>query len=266
MFNYPKLILFSNKDIAGGNIAKLIIEKFGFQEVEKEEKWARKDILISKVNEEILYLEEISPEIKPEICIVASRHSSKLGKPSLTAHSPGNFSKAKFGGRGRKLGIAPAFYLREALLSLEKNGKNMGYEISFEVTHHGPTQLRFPILFAEVGSTEKEWNDLKAIETVATTIFDILTNEPEKSIAAIGLGGGHYCRKFSKLAKEFALGHICPKYNLPNLDAHMLKEMISQTKPKPTYALVEKKGLGKEKQRILNLLEKTTEELEIKLV
>jgi hypothetical protein len=37
----------------------------------------------------------------------------------------------------------------------------------------------------------------------------------------------------------------------------MVKQMISKTVPKPEYALVEKKGLGGEKDRIRKLLSET---------
>jgi D-aminoacyl-tRNA deacylase len=281
MFNFvtqpkvlKKLILFSELDIAGTNMANIFIRNFEFQEIEGKEKgkWVKNDVLLAKIkNKEILYLEkfeDFDEAFQPEICIVASRHSSQTGKPSLTAHSPGNFSIAKFGGNDKSLGIAPALYLREALIGLSKNGKNLGnYEMSLESTHHGPTQLPFPLLFLEIGSTEREWNDMKACNVVAKTIHETITKKPKQLPVAIGFGGGHYCRKFSEIimGEEFAIGHICPKYNLSNLDDDMLKKMISQTEPKPTYALVEKKGMGTEKRRILHLLEDETE-LKIKFV
>lgn len=274
-----KLILFSDKDIAGKNIGKILIENFGFKEL-GEKRHKKDDILLIEIEGEILNLEKI--EIKgekenfepsPEICIVASRHSSVSGRPSLTTHSPGNFSIAEFGGEDRELAIAPALYLRETLISLQRNAKNFllddYYEISLEVTHHGPTQLNFPILFVEIGSTKKEWNDQKACEIVATTIHDVLTKEPEKVLSAVGFGGGHYCKKFSKLIEKVALGHICPKYNLPNIDDEMLKKMILKTIPEPSYALLEKKGMSsEERKKILDImmLKKISKELEIKFV
>lgn len=266
MYQKPKkLILFSAKDLAGVNIARILRENYKFQEL-TDGRWQEGNILLAEVKGEVVYLDKFE-EFKPEICVVASRHSSKTGAPCLTAHSPGNFAEAKLGGKDRELAIAPAGYLRGTLLALKSNGKNLkGYDISLEATHHGPTALKFPLLFVEVGATKKEWSDERACRVVATTIYEILHKKPPEGIKiAIGFGGGHYCRKFSqdKVLDKFALGHICPKYNLHHLDEGIIKKMILRTEPQPRYALVEKKGLGSEKHRILDLLKKTELELEI---
>jgi len=228
------VVLFSAGDLAGRNIADYLKNAI-------------------EIPSSILYLKEL--EINSSLAIVASRHASESGTPTLTCHSPGNFGSAEAGGSPRELGIAPALYLRGTLLNLRKNPP-AGYEVSLEATHHGPSGLNFPIMFIEVGSTEKEWGDLNSCHFVAKVIMRILNSDPVGIPPAIGFGGGHYCRKFSKV-EEFAIGHICPKYNLPNLDDEMLKQMIEKTVPEPEFALVEKKGLGSEKRRILSMLEGT---------
>ncbi len=256
-----KLILFSKKDIAGSNIAKILIEKYAFENVDNTTH-KRGDILIKSIENEVVHLQEF--ELKPDICIVASRHKSESGMVCLTTHTPGNFSEAEFGGEDRKLGISPALYLQSALKNLKKR-KSVAEncEICFESTHHGPTKLEFPIMFIEVGSTVENWNNLAMCKIAADAIYETLTQEPEKKEVAIGFGGGHYCRKFSEI-ENFALGHICPKYALDKIDEPMIREMIEKTEPKPTHALVEKKGMGTEKQRILELLKKT--ELKTELI
>ncbi|MCG2783360.1 MAG: D-aminoacyl-tRNA deacylase, partial [Candidatus Altiarchaeales archaeon] len=125
------VVLFSAKDAAGRNI----VSRLG---------------KVIKLSDSALYLQKL--ETSPSFAIVASRHSSKSGTPTLTCHSTGNFGPAEAGGNPRELGIAPALYLRQALLNLKKNPP-AGYEISLEVTHHGPSSLPFPIMFVEVGST-----------------------------------------------------------------------------------------------------------------
>ncbi len=242
-----KVVLFYNKDLAGRNIVKILKTRNGGVEI------------IESKNE-ILYMKGL--EIKPDVCIVASRHKSESGIPVLTAHAPGNFGRADLGGNAGELSIAPALYLRAALIYLkkEKEGGGLPYEVSLEATHHGPTSLEFPIMFVEIGSSEREWEDISACRAVAEVINKLVRSELEKMPTAIAFGGGHYCRKFSQL-EEYAIGHICPRYNLYNLDSLMIEQMVSKTIPKPEIALVEKKGMGKEKQRVLELLEKT--ELEI---
>jgi D-aminoacyl-tRNA deacylase len=173
----------------------------------------------------------------------------------LTIHSPGNFGPAGAGGNELELGIAPALYLREGLRRLQEHTIDL-FEVCFEATHHGPTSFPFPVVFVEVGSTEKEWDNLDACNAVAETINLLFTAEPENTPSAIGFGGGHYAKKFSQ-AGEYAVGHICPKYNLINLDFKMIEQMIEKTTPKPSIALVEKKGLGKEKEKVVTLLKET---------
>ena len=119
------------------------------------------------------------------------------------------------------------------------------------------------MIFVEVGSTEREWNDLVACRAVANTIEDLMKMEPERFPVAIGFGGGHYCRKFSQV-RDYAVGHICPRYNLHNLDKEMVEQMISKTMPIPEFALVEKKGMGREKGRILEILKET--ELDVVMI
>lgn len=245
-----KIVLYYLGDAAGGNIARILEEDKGVDSIRSEES--------------ILYLEKLGG-IEADVCIVASKHASGSGKPSLTCHSPGNFGSADMGGRDRTLAISPALYLRHALISMKEIGgeRKPRYEVSFEATHHGPTELVFPVIFVEVGSTQKEWGDLGACAVAADVIADLVQGEPEDAPVAVGFGGGHYCRKFSGI-EDYAIGHICPKYNLCNLDEKLIKEMISKTTPEPEYALIEWKGMGGEKSRILKLLNETG--LEIKRI
>lgn len=72
----------------------------------------------------------------------------------------------------------------------------------------------------------------------------------------IGLGGNHYGSKFNKLIldTDYGIGHIANKYNLVNLNSDMLNQMIIKCYEKVTHIIVDQKGLGNEKQRIISLL------------
>jgi D-aminoacyl-tRNA deacylase len=236
-----KTVIFSNKDKAGTNIAGILRDEYGGKPLEYDK--------------EILRMDGAACLSDTSLCVVASRHKSESGTPSLTAHSPGNYGIAQAGGRDRELGYAPAYYLRRAAMLLQKN-KIGGYESCLEATHHGPTGFPFPMMFVEVGSSEKEWNDLSACAVAAGIIDELLSSEPDAVPVAIGFGGGHYCRKFSHVS-DYAVGHVCPKYSLSCLDAAMVAQMIEKTVPRPEYALVEKKGLGGEKDRIRKFLSET---------
>ena len=58
------------------------------------------------------------------------------------------------------------------------------------------------------------------------------------------------------LESEYGLGAIAAKHDLPYLDNFLLEQMIHRNIEEVTYALVDVKGLGKEKSRVLTLLDK----------
>ena len=147
-------------------------------------------------------------------------------------------------------------------LNALKKSELKGFEVEIEATHHGP-YLEKPCLFIEIGSSEKEWGDEKAGEIIAKVILEIVKNK-KRFKSCIVLGGGHYNKVARKLMldTEYAVGHICPKHSLENLDEELLKQMIKRSDDTIELAVLDWKGLGKEKQRIISLLEK----LEIKYI
>ena len=72
------------------------------------------------------------------------------------------------------------------------------------------------------------------------------------------IGGGHYNHYANKamLQTNLAVGHICAKYNLENLDEDFLKQAMEKCQAK--LVLLDWKGLGKEKARILEILQKNS--------
>jgi D-aminoacyl-tRNA deacylase len=79
----------------------------------------------------------------------------------------------------------------------------------------------------------------------------------------IALGGTHYPKKFNKLLleSEFGLAAVAPRHNLKSVDESMIDQMVSKSFEKVTHGIVDRKGLGKEKNRILELIEKKDLEL-----
>ena len=73
----------------------------------------------------------------------------------------------------------------------------------------------------------------------------------------IALGGTHYPKKFNQilLESEFGLAAVAPRHNLKSVDESMLDQMISKSF-EVTHGIVDRKGLGKEKNRILKLIDK----------
>jgi D-aminoacyl-tRNA deacylase len=220
----------------------------------------------------LLYLEELDEKYPgSEAFIFLSRHSSESGIPTLTCHFTGNFSASNpYGGNPRELGICFPSLQKEYIKEI--NGFRLSvpeYKIIIEATHHGPTSLKKPSLFIEIGSTAKQWADRHAASIVCDSIISLLTrkntNTHCKSVG-IALGGTHYPAKFNQLLLEsdFGLAAVAAKHNLNTIDESMMQQMISKSVEKVTHAIVDRKGLGKDKQRILQLVaEKDLELLEV---
>ncbi len=75
---------------------------------------------------------------------------------------------------------------------------------------------------------------------------------------AIGIGGPHYCNNFNKLSesKSIAFGHICPKYHLDRLNEDLIRQALEKSREKVDMVVLDWKGLGGEKQRVVGILGK----------
>ena len=244
-----KLLVVSKSNLASKNISSFLDQK------------ELKDVKVELTEKGVLeldYLESYFP--RPELAIVPSSHKSVSGRPMLSVHAPGNWSKAELGGQPKKLSFAPALYIAQLLQEIAEEVKEIGlkYDVGLEVTHHGPT-LDFPVLFAEVGSSEKEWSDLEACKLLAKSITKAVNTEPEKKDVCFGFGGPHYAPAFTRavLAGKFAVGHICPKYHLSEISEELFLQAYERTVPKPTFAALDWKGMDSEQRsKILSFLEK----------
>ncbi len=190
--------------------------------------------------------------------IVLSRHSSAKRVKSYTTHHTGNYGpEAPYGGKPESL--APAFSMasHRLLVSLkhycEERSRCEEYEVSYEATHHGPTEVSKPLCFVEIGSSIEEWRQPQNHEVVGLAVVELVEKGPLKTRIVIGIGGGHYPRKHTKLALQlkYTYGHIMAKYALPYLSSKTLEMMINKTVPKPEAIVVEKKGTRREHRSII---------------
>lgn len=255
-------IIACKEDLGSMNIYSRLLESFDFKETPREyhshpflesKKTGLQLLLIDSLHIHASHLDEL----KAEFIVFASRHSSKSGKPSLTVHPVGNWGKAELGGKNRSLVKTSSALMKNYLLGLKKQKEQKKLEkfaVSYEVTHHGPF-LNTPCCFIEIGSTEKQWKNEKAAMAIAETIMNC-TEFPECK-TAIGIGGLHYNPYFTKISllSKYAFSHMCPKYALQHFDQEMLRKALNASIEKVEEIIVEKKGLGQEKQRILSLLE-----------
>lgn len=245
------LVVASKKDKAGINITTALSQygHFDFHLVED-----------SSIHNKNLDMYKIS---KYDFIIFASKHASESGDKTLSIHTPGNWGEAKFGGEQGKVCKSSALFQKQFFEKLHENVEKYDlkdYKLTLECTHHGPL-INKPCMFAEIGSTETEWNDRRAAFIMAKTIAETVENFKENPYneVAIGIGGPHYCPNFNKLQKDsnVAIAHIIPQYALP-LTEEMLKQAITNTEEEVDFAVIDWKGLGKKEQRddLIELLEK----------
>jgi len=244
VFMVKNLILYTSKQKASGNIAEKMIEK-GY----------RGEIIDTKVDSVL----DVPTDFDADRIIVLSPHKSKTGKPMLTAHVPGNWSKADFGGEARTLNTAYGSMLRKLILNMRETAekKDFKWEIVLEADHHGPT-CKLPIIFVEIGSTENEWGNDLAGEIIAEAVMKAIEDD-EKVECFFGVGGGHYAREFTDyIAKEkVCVGHILPKYAIESLDEDTFKQAVEKNVEKVGRVVVLKESTNKgQKEKIKDFCSK----------
>jgi D-aminoacyl-tRNA deacylase len=116
-----------------------------------------------------------------------------------------------------------------------------GYRVSYEVTHHGPSDLATPSFFVEIGSTHAEWTDEAAGIAAALSVLEAV---PGNVVPLAGFGGNHYAARQTTIALETraAFGHVCPARLVPDLDLSMVREMLGASGAVAAY--IDKKSLS----------------------
>ena len=204
-------------------------------------------------------LDDMFPDA--EAFVFLSKHRSDSKIPTLTCHCTGNFADNPYGGNRRELAVAYPSLQKEYLKALvDAKSRVPDYDIVIEATHHGPTSLKKPALFVELGSSEGQWADKNAACVMCECLLGVLGNKLARcEKVGVALGGTHYPTKFNKLLleSEFGLAAVASKHNLESIDEQMLDQMIAKSVEQVTHVVVDSKGLGSHKDRILKMAEKT---------
>ncbi|MGQ9641811.1 MAG: D-aminoacyl-tRNA deacylase [Candidatus Bathycorpusculaceae bacterium] len=265
------LIAASNKDAASLNISKQVLNNYNFKSTAEnfqgnkifEAEVCGENVKLLTMNEELVHAQNITNFFKAiKLVVFISRHSSISGTPTLSVHTPGNLGEAKLGGLPRSLSISPAKTMKECLKAMArlKDEMHLNYEVYYECTHHGPS-LSVPTMFAELGSSPKQWSDQKAAEAVAHATMEAVSNFGKiEARVVLGIGGPHYNMKFTRMALEsdIAFGHIIPKYAIPYIDEEIVKQCIEKTLEKVNFAVLDWKGIkGENKAALIKMFENT---------
>jgi len=261
------LIVSSTEDPASENIKKGLLNQSSWEEVDSFYKNTvyrhcnMKDVVIVTINDRTTRHEMLDKEveeklgIRPKQAIYITRHKSKTGEPTLTTHPIGNYGEAQFGGKTRTLSKSSPRLMTQLLRIIKKNTEQtkLSYQVCFEVTHHGP-YMNIPILFAEVGSTEKEWGKQDPANVISKSVLELLDSYhyeedlPSDIPVLIGVGGGHYAPRFTDIVfeKKVAFGHMIPTYQIKtgNIDDDMLEKTLNET-PNVEAVYIHRKSLKK---------------------
>ncbi len=252
-------IVYSVNDPAGKGVAGKLIEILGFRECsicrDAVTCYCGENYVLAGFKEDVIYFDFLDQRLPGEVThyIVLSRHSSARKVKSYTVHHTGNPGpEAPYGGKPRSLAVASPCVTYTLLLLLRKYAVEYGrlgeYEVSYEATHHGPTEANKPLTFIEIGSTLEEWVDGINHLVLANAVMELLNKGLVKCKPVLGIGGGHYPRKHTRKAFEdgYCYGHIFAKYALQYLDKEILHQAIKRSEPAPQAIVVEKKGTRRE--------------------
>lgn len=258
-------IVASKEDVASMTMANYLINNRAFSRETNTNFLQSKhhqSIKLHVSNRSLVYLEDLDENYPNSIAFIfLSEHRSQKRIPTLTCHCTGNYGGNPYGGNPRELGIAYPYLQKQYLKAIVTlRALIPGYDVVIESSHHGPTSLKKPVLFIEIGSTEIQWTDRNSSSVVCESILKVIDNglgSCEK--VAIGLGGTHYPMKFNKLLleSEYGLAAVAAKHNLESIDKDMLDQMIIKSIEKVTHVIVDWKGLGSEKNRIMELIGST---------
>ncbi len=98
--------------------------------------------------------------------------------------------------------------------------------------------------------------------SVAKLVHHVFSNNISENPVAICFGGTHYPSKFTHelLEGRYSLGTVMPKHTLDELDEELFLHIMKQNNV-AKFALLDWRGLGSNKQKILNFLESTSLEI-----
>jgi len=256
-----RVLAYSLNDLAGKGIADFLRGELRVKEVHIKGT-ARAyvvdelDAVLAGFEDDVIYFDFLDDVFSDaELYVVLSRHSATSGVKSLTTHHTGNpLGSAVAGGRPYELSVSNPPLAKMFLALLRGFRDEYGlteFSVTYEVTHHGPTNLRRPLTFIEIGSTEVEWSMKKAHEVVGMAVIQALKGFKGCScVPTVGFGGPHYATPFTERALKSGecYGHIISRYALRDLKrdrgllARVVRDSIVKSSVETRKAVVLRKA------------------------
>ncbi len=269
-------IVYSTNDPAGKGIAEQL-ERIIKNESQKGNSYFSEKIDFRGFNKSVLEFDFLDDIMNVDFYIVLSKHRGSKQVPSLTVHHTGNpNSSADFGGQPYTLSWSNPRFAGIVLKKIWNKTKkelsnNQEIDITYEVTHHGPTNLKKPLTFVEIGSTLEMWTNTLYQKIIAEAVYETVVMyiggsiNNEKCEKGVGYGGGHYANRFTRitLTKNVCFGHILSKHALRG---EITEEVILQSLTKNYEGIdsiwMEKKAARK---NVREIIKRFSKELNLKL-
>jgi len=232
-------LVYSLIDPASRGIAERLREAADARRIEPPprsvEAWRiSEDVVLVGFPDDVIHLSYLDQSLPDaQRFVVLSRHSSASRIPVLSVHTPGNPGpEALYGGRPWELPPSDPLMGWLLLRGLKRFAQEAGidgvYEVVYESTHHGPTEVSKPITFIEIGSDEERWRDVVAQRVVAQSVLSALSElDRARCVATTAFGGTHYQRVLTRRALEsdMCFGHMITKNVLNSLDEAGLRRV-----------------------------------------
>lgn len=259
------LLICYEKDAPSANMKEQLLKKCEWEDcgTDGENTYLRcDDLYIMTIPERHLLSDDVDRKAKAfgidvDDVVFMSRHSAASGMPTLTVHPIGNYGDADLGGKEGTLVRSTPSLMTDALRRIKELNDTTEYNVSFEVTHHGP-YLDSPTMFIEIGSEETHWGDKHAAEIMADVILSMSPDDGYPTV--IGVGGGHYAPRFTELvlSKKVNIGHMVPAYRIVGSSDDELTGMISNAARSTGTDMVyvhRKSMKGAEERRVNSVIE-----------
>lgn len=187
-----------------------------------------------------------------EHLVVPSRHEMAKPRPMFTAHTPGT---------SPSLSVAHAS-LKSWLFRRICEERPEGYDCELEATHHGPNTERISVTFVEVGSTEREWGDEKALRALASALEGLAEFKTSGGPVAMSVGDLHYSLLKREVLGGIDVGHIIHK---DVVTADLVLTALAKHVEPPRIVVVYKKSLkGDVRRAVIEALKERGVELDLR--
>ncbi len=240
-------IVWSTLDPVGVNVSKLLEQEYGVDVC------TGTDCELPGFPVDTPYLDDLGDRLPGyDAYIIISRHSSRTARPTLSIHHTGNPGPEALGGDPYTLEWAwpkLAYTLFHAYrAAAEKRGLLDRYDFTLEATHHGPTRVPRPIVFIEIGSGEREWNDPAAVAAMAEALYNAILSskgffDPDAVACTpvAGFGDTHYPRIHTRrVLRGYCYGHILSKHALRETRVEVVEQAVTRSVERPERIVLAK--------------------------